>query len=162
MKPPMTRVANALGGGFFSPCGLLHIHSDPILGAFVLVELAHRLIFVLKFDLLDAPLFSLHRGVRMQRDKFTRLLAGIVMLVPRAGGRGDTGRFVPVVPFGFFPLVPHQGVTRRVEQKHMSTGAMAMRLLVPSYRKLRNVSQHRASGHMNIHVARALAALLAR
>src|SRR5688572_31126537 len=44
----------------------------------------------------------------------------------------------------------------------MSTGAMAMRLLVPSYRKLRNVRQHRAAGHVNIHVARALAALLSR
>jgi hypothetical protein len=83
----MARAANLNMPGFFSHRGLFHVHFDPVLSAFILVKLAHRIIFVLEFDLLDAFLFSLHGRVGMQRDEFTRLLAGIVVLVPGAGRR---------------------------------------------------------------------------
>src|SRR5882724_2940663 len=42
----------------------------------------------------------------------------------------------------------------------MGAGTMAMRLFVAAHRKLRNVGEHGAAGHVDIHITRSLAALL--
>src|SRR5215470_12056807 len=44
----------------------------------------------------------------------------------------------------------------------MSTGTMAVGFFVTAYRKLRHVGEHRATGHMNVHVAGTLAAFFSR
>src|SRR5438309_6817168 len=44
----------------------------------------------------------------------------------------------------------------------MSAGTVPVRLLVTADRKLRHVSEHRAAGHMDVHVARSFAAFFSR
>ena len=98
----------------------------------------------------------------MEGDELAGLIAGVVVLVPRARRRRDAGPLVPVVAFRFFPFVSHKGVASGVEQKNMGAGTMAVRFFVAADRKLRDVSEHRAARHVDIHIARALAPLLPR
>ena len=98
----------------------------------------------------------------MERDEFAGLIAGIVVLVPRSGGRRDTSAFVPVVALRLFAFVPHERVAGGIEQEDVRAGPVTMRFFVAAHGKLRDVRQHGAARHVNVHVARALAALLAR
>jgi len=70
-----------------STWGLIHIDLDAVLGTLLGVHPPHRLVHLLELELLDAFLFFLHCRVSVERDELTRLVAGVVVLVPSAGRR---------------------------------------------------------------------------